>query len=182
VGRSVVYRVGAVTGRIDHVVIVGAMGAGKTTVGRGLAQRLGLAFFDSDDQICELRGVDAARIAADEGVEALHRLERQVFWDAFRSSNPSVIAAAASVIEYEEVRDVLQGVRCVWVDADEETLQLRRASATHRREITNDEASLLARRRPLFAACADVRVDTGSVDEHDAVSVVVEAITGRDIE
>ncbi|MEX2250935.1 MAG: shikimate kinase [Acidimicrobiia bacterium] len=168
------------TGPTDHIVIIGPMAAGKTTVGRGIAQRLALAFVDSDDQIREHRGANAASIAGSQGVETLHRLELQMFWDALHSPDTSVIAAAASVIEQEEVRRVLQEVRCVWVDAEEEMLRPRRLSAAHRREITDDEAKRLATRRPWFSSCADVRVDTGLLSEHDAVSIAVEAITRRD--
>ena len=169
-------------GATDHIVIIGPMAAGKTTVGKGIAESLGLDFLDSDDQIRALTGRDGALIASTDGVDALHQLELQVFWDAFNSPHPVVIAAAASVIEDPAVTDALRDARCVWVDAEDKTLQLRRASATHRREVTDEEARMLARRDPLFAGCADVKVDTGSVTEHDAVSVALEAITRSDDE
>jgi len=168
------------TSRADHIVIVGAMGAGKTTVGRAIATRLGLGFVDSDDQIRALTGRDGARIAEIEGVAALHELELRVFWDALDSPAPTVIAAAASVIDDPAVRAALDGVRCVWVDAEDEMLQSRRGTGKHRRRITEGEAMRLARRDPLFASCAGVRIDTGSVTEHDAVSIAIEAFTGRD--
>ncbi len=160
----------------EHIVIIGPMAAGKTTVGKGIAESLGLGFFDSDDQIRALTGRDGARIADTDGVDALHRLELQVFWDAFNSEYPVVIAAAASVIEDPMVRDALQNARCVWVDAEDKTLRLRRSSATHRREVTDEEARRLAKRDPLFARCADLRVDTGSMTEPDAVATVLEGI------
>jgi len=170
------------SGPTDHIVIIGAMGAGKTTIGTGVAQRLGLTFVDSDDQIRELTGSSGARIAETEGVSALHQLELQVFWQALASPHPSVIAAAASVIEDEEARAALLEVNCVWVDAEDDLLRLRQASGTHRREVSEEEASRLERREPLFSHCADVRVDTGVVSEHDAVSIAVAAITGGDDE
>ena len=170
------------SGLADHIVIIGAMGAGKTTVGTGVAQRLGLTFVDSDDQIRGLTGSSGARIAETEGVAALHQLELQVFWEAIASPHPTVIAAAASVIEDEEARAALLEVNCVWVDADDEMLRLRQASGTHRREVGEEEASRLERREPLFSHCADLRVDTGLVTEHDAVSLAVEAIRRGDDE
>jgi shikimate kinase len=163
----------------DHVVIIGAMAAGKTTVGRGIAERLGLEFVDSDDQIRGLTGSDGARIAEEEGVPALHEMELKAFWEALESPHPTVIAAAASVIEDERVRVALTEVSCVWVDAADELLRIRQALGAHRRELGEEEASLLARRDSLFSSCADVRIDTGAVDEHDAVSIAVDAITGR---
>jgi shikimate kinase len=105
-------------------------------------------------------------------------LELRVFWEALDSPHPTVIAAAASVIEDETVRDALRGVRCVWVDAEDELLRLRRASGPHRREIGEDEVNRLARRDPMFSSCADVKVDTGGATERDAVSIAIDAITG----
>jgi shikimate kinase len=106
-------------------------------------------------------------------------MELQVFWAAMRSPAPSVIAAAASVIEDPEAREALLRSRCVWLHAEDETRRRRRASGAHRREVTEQEARLLEERDPLFAGCADVRIDTGVVAEHDAVSIAVAAITER---
>ena len=165
-------------GATDHIVLVGAMGAGKTTVGRGVAERLGLSYVDSDDQIQTLTGRKGARIAEEDGVDALHELELSVFWDAMKSEEPTVIAAAASVIDDEQARDAIRNSRCVWVDAPEDTLRLRRSSSAHRREVSDDEVQRLMARAPLFAGCAAVRIDTDSVNEHDAVTIAIEAIGG----
>jgi len=167
------------TDRTDHIVVIGPMAAGKTTVGRGIADRLGLDFVDSDDQIRDLTGSSGAEIAQAEGVDALHRMELQVFWAAMRAPAPSVIAAAASVIEDAEVRETLLRSRCVWLDAEDDTRRRRRASGSHRREVSAQEARLLEKRDPLFAGCADVRIDTGAVTEHDAVAIAVAAMAER---
>jgi shikimate kinase len=167
-------------GATDHIVLVGAMATGKTTVGKRIAERLGLGYVDSDDQILALPGRGGARIAEDDGVEVLHQLELQVFWDAVNSADRLVIAAAASVIENETAREAIRESRCVWVDAPEDTLRLRRSSASHRREVSEAESLRLAARGPLFASCATVKVDTDSANEQDAVSIAIEAITGLD--
>jgi len=167
------------TDRTGHIVVIGPMAAGKTTVGRGIAERLGLDFVDSDEQIRDLTGSSGAEIAEGEGVDALHQMELEVFWKAMSAPTPSVIAAAASVIEDAEVREALLGSRCVWLHAEDDTRRRRRASSSHRREVTEKEAILLKERDPLFAGCADVRIDTGAVTEHEAVSIAVAAITER---
>jgi shikimate kinase len=167
-------------GATDHIVLVGAMATGKTTVGKRIAERLGLGYVDSDDQILALTGRDGARIAEDDGVEVLHQLELQVFWDAIKSADRLVIAAAASVIEDEAARNEIRQGRCIWVDAPEDTLRLRRSSSSHRREVSDEEVLRLAARDPLFASCAQVKVDTDSANEQDAVSIAIEAIAGLD--
>ena len=169
------------TDRTDHIVVIGPMAAGKTTVGRGIAEQLGLDFVDSDEQIRDLTGSSGAEIAEEEGVDALHRMELQVFWAAVSAPTPTVIAAAASVIEDAEAREALLRSRCVWLHAEDDTRRLRRASSSHRREVTEKEARLLKERDPLFAGCADVRIDTGAVTEHEAVSIAVAAVTERNV-
>ena len=73
------------TSATDHVVIVGAMATGKTSIGAGLARELGLPFIDSDRQIMARTGISGAAIAAEAGVAALHELEIEVFWEAVSS-------------------------------------------------------------------------------------------------
>ena len=82
-----------------HILLVGLMGAGKTTIGRELAGRLGRPFLDSDAQLAALGGRTAREIAAADGIERLHELEATALLAALDEPVPSVIAAAASVIE-----------------------------------------------------------------------------------
>ena len=60
------------------VVLMGLMGAGKTTVGRGLAARLGWPFHDSDDDLARATGVTARQLVARDGTVVLHAVEAAV--------------------------------------------------------------------------------------------------------
>lgn len=159
-----------------HIVIVGAMGSGKTTLARGVAAALGSQFFDSDQSITARTGRKGREIALAEGVAALHRLEREVLFEALATPEPSVVAAAASVIEDPEVRQALEAMFCVWVTASPEILARRSAGGSHRRPISSDETERIERRIPLFEQSADLVIDTGQVSEQDAVAQVVAAI------
>lgn len=162
----------------DHIVILGAMATGKTTIGEGLARELGLPFTDSDRQISERTGRDGAAIAAEAGVPALHELELEVFWEAMSSGQPQVVAAAASVIEDPEVRATLDLVRCIWLKADASTLGERLPASSHRRPLGEEEAARLASRSALYEACADVILDTTGLDVDHAVAVLAEQLIG----
>jgi shikimate kinase len=167
------------TAIIEHIFVVGAMATGKTTVGRGIAEQLGRPFIDSDDQIRAATGREGADIARVEGVDNLHQLELQMFWDALDTQQPAVIAVAASVIEDEEARTAIGDSLCVWVNASEDVVRIRRSAGSHRREVTDAEARRLAAREPLFASCADVRISTDLVNERDAVAIAVDALGVR---
>ena len=163
------------TGVSSHIVIVGAMGSGKTTLARELARALRRPFFDSDQSIRERTGRNGREIAEAEGVELLHRLEADVLYEALGRSAPVVVAAAASVIEDPAVRAALDDTYCVWVTADPEILAERSARGDHRRAVGSTEH--LGHRTPLFEQAADLVVDTGNLSESDSVERVLAAIT-----
>jgi shikimate kinase len=79
-----------------HVVLVGLMGSGKTTVGLPLAVRLGRTFVDNDVVLETQTGRKAREIAAAEGAEALHLREAEALVFALSRLAPAVVAAAAA--------------------------------------------------------------------------------------
>jgi hydroxypyruvate isomerase len=143
-----------------HVVIMGPMGVGKSTTGRALAEHLGWAYSDSDDEIERAHGASGREIAARDGVAALHRIEAAALLDALGVPNPSVITAAASTIESPEVRRALSVDAMVAV-LTAPTLEVleRQAAAPHRRSMSSEEYEELAQRRePWFRSVEDVRL------------------------
>ncbi|HEX6145218.1 MAG TPA: shikimate kinase [Acidimicrobiia bacterium] len=164
------------TGVKSHIVIVGAMGSGKTTLARELARALRRPFFDSDQSIRERTGRNGREIAETEGVDVLHRLEADVLHETLGRPTPVVVAAAASVIEDPAVRAALEETYCVWVTADPEILAERSARGDHRRAVGSTEH--LEHRTPLFEQAADLVVDTGDLSVSDSVERVLAAIGG----
>jgi len=158
----------------EHIVVVGAMGSGKSTLARALAEALERVLFDSDRSIQERTGHNGREIAQRDGVEALHRLEKEVLLEPLEGRDPAVVAAAASVIDDPAVRDALQGMFCVWVTADPEILAQRSARGAHRRPVGKSEH--LERRDPLFQQVADLVVDTGVLSEREALDMVLGAM------
>ncbi len=156
------------------MVVIGPMGSGKTTLGRLLAEALHRPFLDSDVQIGEETGRTGREIAATDGVEALHGLERAALLDGLTSRDPGVIAAAASVVDDERTREKLGESFCVLVTASPEVLADRASRGPHRRQVSRYEH--LERRDPLFREVADVVIDTGVVPPRDAGDRVLTAI------
>lgn len=91
-----------------HVVLIGLMGAGKTTVGRLLASRLGWTFWDNDEALQEATGTTAAQLREQRGLAALHETENRLLQEALRARTQTVYAAAGSIVLSPElVRDAL---------------------------------------------------------------------------
>lgn len=166
-----------------HVVIVGLMGAGKTTVGERLGRDLGIPFVDGDVALRAATGRDASTIAASDGVAALASREARVLLDALAAPAPSVVAAAASVVDDPACRRALRGpgIVVVRLRARPRTLAARHAAAPHRRPLGPDLVAGYARqsraRAARFAAIrpvVTVDVDRLSVDR--TVEVIRSAI------
>jgi len=162
-----------------HVAIVGSMGSGKSTLGRGLADATGRQFFDSDEMINTRTGRTGREIALDEGVDHLHSLEREMFFEGLATPDPSVVAAAASVIDDAGVRRALAATFCVWVNAGQEVIDERLSSSSHRRVLRADEGGRIAARAQFFEEAADLIINTGMVSAQDAVDLVIAALEGE---
>ena len=166
-----------------HIVLVGAMGSGKTTIGRRLAASFGRKFLDNDELLEQRTGTTAAALVARDGIDALHQLEATTVLDALRTEPAAVIAAAASTIEDPEVRSALRERAWVgWLRADPATLAARMPETGTRPFAGADPARLVAeqaqRRDAWFAAVADAEFRTGGADADQVVALVREAVAG----
>ena len=81
-----------------HVVLVGLMGSGKTTVGRRLAARLGRDFIDADDALAEITDRTIAEIFATDGEDAFRAIEADVLEELLEHHQPTVIASGGGVV------------------------------------------------------------------------------------
>ena len=96
------------------IVLIGFMGAGKTTVGRALAGRLGMAFVDSDEVI-EARGRSIPQVFASEGETGFRALEADVIADLL-TGPPAVIALGGGAVATPSVRELLHGHQVLLLD------------------------------------------------------------------
>jgi probable F420-dependent oxidoreductase len=171
-----------------HFVLVGLMGAGKTTVGRGLAEALGWPFNDSDAAIEREQGSTVRALADEIGVEAMHELEAAHLLRALADPGPSVIAAAASTIDDPECRAALTepGIRTIWLKADPSVLARRFDRKRHRPRFGRAPAGLLAEqareREPLFRSLHPVEIETAGKDPGEVVELALarSAAVGND--
>jgi shikimate kinase len=150
----------------QHIVVVGWMAVGKSTVGRTLAARLGRPFRDSDDDLGATRGLTGRALAEREGVDALHRWEAEHLMAALGGKEPAVVSAAASVVDDAACLAALRQPFVVWLRAPVGVLAQRMADGVraddHRLHV-RDATALAAlgnRRADRFAAVADLTIDT----------------------
>lgn len=164
-----------------HVVLVGMMGAGKTTIGRRLARRLERPFVDSDEQVETRTGRTVREIFEAEGEPAFRTLETEALCDALSSTTPSVVAAAGGTVLADVNREAMRAAgTVVWLRADPDVLAERVRNGVHRPLLADDPANVLrqldADRRDLYEAVAHHVVDTGRRRPEDVVDAIVEVI------
>lgn len=168
------------------MVLVGMMGSGKTTVGRRLAERWGVPFLDSDEQVEARTGRTVAEIFRDDGEAAFRTLEAEALTEALAARPVGVVAAAGGVVLAEGNRSTLvDGATVVWLRADPAVLAARIAAADddHRPLLDDDPAVVLRRldaeRRELYAEVADVVVDVDHRTPTQVAGMVEAALTER---
>ncbi len=164
----------------DRVVLVGMMGAGKTTVGRQLAARLGWQFLDSDTLVESSTGSTVAELFAERGEEAFRAEESRVLAEALSADGPAVVSAAGGVVLAPQNRALLASARAVvWLRADPATLAARVGAGEGRPLLRGDPARVLADldavRRPLYGEVADVIVDVDALDASTVVDRILAA-------
>jgi len=160
------------------LVLVGLMGAGKSTVGRRLAQRLNLRFVDADDEIEAAAGMTIPEIFERYGEAHFRDGERRVI-RRLLSEPRQVIATGGGAFMNDETRDLIAAEAIsIWLKADLDTLVRRCAKRTDRpllrgRNQRDTLAALMQQRYPVYET-SDLMVESGG-DTHD---VVVERIIG----
>jgi shikimate kinase len=154
-------------------VLVGLMGAGKTSVGRRLAAALGANFVDSDDEIVDAAGMSIADIFENLGEAHFRDGERRVL-ARLMAEAPQVIATGGGAFMNDETRALIKerGVS-VWLRAELDTL-LKRVSGKATRPLLQSGdpreilSGLMKKRHPVYAE-ADVVVESYMDDPHEVV-------------
>jgi shikimate kinase len=166
-----------------RVVLLGMMGAGKTTIGRELARATGWPMADNDDLVRQLTGREPAAIAIEDGEDALHDVEAAAFVAALDRPPPLIVTVAGAMVERDEIRERLPDAgHVVWLRARPETLRARIGSGRGRRPEAVDPAWLAARaaeREPLFQAVADQVIDVDDVEPAEVAATILRVIEER---
>lgn len=156
------------------IVLVGLMGAGKSTIGRRLAGAAGVPFIDSDNEIVEAAGCSISDIFESYGEEIFRDLEQRVMLRLV-NGEPGVIATGGGAFINAEIRSAVQEKAIsIWLKADLDTL-VERVSRRDTRPLlrTGDKGEILERlmkeRYPIYEQ-ADIAIDSNA-GVHDTVVV-----------
>ncbi len=169
---------------VERVLLVGMPGAGKTTVGRLVADRLGWLFSDTDASVVERTGKSVPEIFAGEGEAAFRTAETRVLHELVAGTRPTVISVAGGAVEDVGNRDLLQrSGTVVWLRASAATLTERVGDGADRPLLASGPAGTLAaldrRRRPLYEAVCTMAVDVDGRAPEEVAERVLAALGDR---
>ena len=154
------------------------MGAGKSSVGRCLQRRTGLALFDTDKIVASKFGISISEIFSKHGEERFREEESAALRELAVGQQGIIVTGGGAVLRDENVH-LLKGLgTVVWLEADEDTL-FERASRRANRPLLKTEnpravfVEMLQARRPIYAKVADIRVDTSALTHEEVAGAIL---------
>ena len=167
----------------QHILLVGPMGAGKSTIGRHLADLLDLPFVDVDSEIESRAGADIQWIFDMEGEQGFRDRECKVLKDLASHDQPQVIATGGGIVLREENRTILRNSgKVIYLSATAEQLfeRTRRDKSRPLLQVEDRRAvieQLIETRDPLYKQVADMVFPSGSTQPHKLAKKLAEALS-----
>ncbi|WP_449061767.1 shikimate kinase [Planomonospora algeriensis] len=161
-----------------RAVLIGAPGSGKSTVGRLLAERLGVAFRDTDADVEAAAGKPVSDIFVEDGEERFRALEAEAVRRAL-AEHDGVLSLGGGAVLDEATRELLAGHRVVYLEVGLSQAVTRVGLGSARPLLVFNPRSqlkkLMEARRPIYEALAAVTVAT---DEREPAEVADEIVKG----
>jgi shikimate kinase len=166
--------------RPQNIFLIGPMGAGKSTIGRQLAQSLGYEFQDSDHEIQRRTGVDIATIFEYEGEAGFRSRERQVIEEMVQQENIVLATGGGAVLLPENRQQLTARGLVIYLHCSPEQQFARTARDRNRPLLDTDDPQqrlrdLMAEREPIYRQVADLVIST----ERRGTSSVVKEVRRR---
>lgn len=165
----------------NNIIIIGPMGAGKTTIGRLLAKRLGVDFYDSDHEI-ELRtGADIPWIFEIEGESGFRKREGTIIEELCQLQG-IVLSTGGGVVLNRHNRDILKlSGRVIYLKSTAEQLYKRTQTDKRRPLLQTDNKferikTILEEREPHYLSVADTVIETDKLTVNQIVSKILKII------
>ena len=163
-----------------NIVLIGFMGSGKSTVGRLLAQRLGFQAVDTDAIVVQAAGMPISDIFARDG-ESVFREYESAALSSLVDRTRVVVATGGGIVTRESNLELLHRIGFVVALTASEEVIFDRVSRNNKRPLLHTAnpretvSSLLAARAPLYAATADLMIDTSAIPHARVADEIVSA-------
>ncbi|EKJ97485.1 shikimate kinase [Agrobacterium sp. 33MFTa1.1] len=165
-----------------NIVFVGLMGAGKSAIGRMVAQHLRVPFIDTDVEIERVSRMTISELFATYGEEEFRALETRVIKRLLRGGPKVISTGGGAFINDNTRRHISRGGISLWLKADLEVLWERVNKRDHRPLLKTENpratlAALMEKRYPIYSE-ADLTIESRDVRKEIIVTEVLAAIAG----
>jgi len=163
----------------SRILLVGMMGAGKTTTGQLVAHRLGWGYRDSDADVEAATGLTVPELFSRDGESAFRKAEAVALAGACSDAAPSVVSVAGgAVLNPDNRRLICDSGTVVWLRARPETLAARVGDGAGRPLLDDDPEAVMVRlnevRAPLYAEVADLVIDVDDLSPEAVAARIIE--------
>jgi XRE family aerobic/anaerobic benzoate catabolism transcriptional regulator len=164
------------------IALIGLRGAGKSTLGKLLAKKIGWSFVELNKEIEAQNGLSVAEIIALYGQEGFRRMEQAALGQLLAQKEPMVLATGGGIVSEPRTFDlILSSFYTIWLKAEPEEHMARVRRQGDLRPMADDRSAMtelrtiLRSREPLYARASAV-VDTAGLSVDDAAARLIEAV------
>lgn len=171
-----------------NLVLIGGRGTGKSALGRLLAERCGLDFYDTDELIERCGGQSISDMVAAKGWESFRQREKAVVRELSGLDRAVIATGGGVVLDPENISLLKQKGLLVWLVADAESM-IGRMQADHQNDrrrpsltgkaLADETVAVMAERAPLYRKAADLAVDTSGKSLEDVVDEICSKLNSK---
>ncbi len=161
--------------------MIGYRCTGKTTIGKLLADRLNIAFLDTDQMIEQQTGSSISQIVKTHGWEKFRHIEKTVLFTTQHLTNTVIATGGGMIIDPENRKFIETNGISIWLDADIKTILHRLEMDHHTPEsrpsltshnLLKETSDVLNFRKPLYEKTAQIKIDTGFYSPREIVNII----------
>jgi len=171
-----------------NLILIGYRGAGKSTVGRRLADRLKMTFVDTDDLIEKRQGMPVTDIVKSRGWGHFRKVENKVIEEISKEDHLIIAPGGGAVLDTDNVNALRRNGTMIWLKADRPTLlkrmnqdpqtNLRRPTLTGKG--TSEELKeILSLREPIYERASEIQIDTSNLDVETVVENILTVLSDK---
>lgn len=159
---------------MNNIILIGSMGAGKTTIGRQIAKVFCYDFYDSDREIEERTGASIPLIFELEGEEGFRKREQNIIAELCNKKHIVLATGGGAILKKENQNSLKRSGTIIYLSADIDDLLERTSKDKNRPLLQNDNPrailkKILIERDPIYRGLADIILTTNRMTVHTTV-------------
>jgi len=171
-----------------NLILIGYRGAGKSTIGRRLADRLKMTFVDTDDLIEKRQGMPITDLVKSRGWGHFRKMENKIIEEISKKDHLIIAPGGGAVLDTDNVSALRRNGTMIWLKADRSTLlkRMKQDPQTNMRRPTltgkgtsEELKEILSLREPIYERASEIQIDTSSLDVETVVENILTVLNDK---